>query len=177
MAEDAINYEEDVVIDESMLDVEWLDQPRMMMKYTQYAAEARKRLDEAKEAMDVKYAELDRDIRDNPSDFELEKITETIVQETIKRQEDYKEAVQEWIDAKYEWEMATAAVRAMDQRKVALENLVRLHGMSYFAGPSAPRDLTEERENAEKERQKRANKAASKGKQKGMKRSKNNGTE
>jgi hypothetical protein len=46
--------------------------------------------------------------------------------------------------------MAQAAVNAFEQRKSALENLVRLFGQSYFAGPKMPRDLHWEKEEKEK---------------------------
>jgi hypothetical protein len=38
----------------------------------------------------------------------------------------------------------------MEQRKDALENMVRLHGQQYFAGPRIPRNLTEERQAKQK---------------------------
>ena len=50
----------------------------------------------------------------------------------------------EVIDARYEFNTAKGAVRAVDQRKESLENLVRLHGQHYFAGPKIPRDLSSE---------------------------------
>ena len=34
-----MNYEKEILIDESALDVEWLEQPRLMMRYTRHAAE------------------------------------------------------------------------------------------------------------------------------------------
>ena len=37
-------------------------------------------------------------------------------------------------------------LKAFEQRKDALENLVRLHGQQYFAGPKIPRDLPSEME-------------------------------
>ena len=43
--------------------------------------------------------------------------------------------------AQYELEVMGAAVRALDQKKSALENLVRLQGQNYFAGPSVPRTI------------------------------------
>jgi len=150
-----LNYEKDVTIDESALDVEWLEQPRLMARYCQHAAECKKELDHAKEALEVKKAELDKDIRSTPDLYDIGKITETVVQNTITTQTDYQQAMTEFIQAKYEYEMAQAAVRSIDQKKTALENLVKLHGMSYFAGPSVPRDLSKEWE--QKEKQKEAN--------------------
>ena len=47
---------------------------------------------------------------------------------------------------KYESDMAKGAVRALESKKDALENLVKLHGQQYFAGPKMPRDISWERE-------------------------------
>ncbi len=48
------------------------------------------------------------------------------------------------IDAQYEYQMAQGAVQAVEQRKSALENLVKLYGQGYFAGPKTPRDISSE---------------------------------
>lgn len=150
-----MNYEEDIKIDESALDIEWLEQPRLMFKYTRHAAEMKQEMDLAKERIDYVKAETDREIRKNPQDFEIEKLTEAVVTNTILVQEDYVEAIAQFNESKFEFDIAQGAVRAIDQRKTALENLVKLFGQQYFAGPSIPRDLTKEWE--QKEQQKIAN--------------------
>jgi len=162
-----VDYESDVTIDEDALDVEWLRQAMLMGRYGRLAVEARRVMDLTKERLDVVRAELDRDIRANPAKYGIEKVTEGVVQNTIilaekvrtdeeKKEiamiQPYQDAVRAFIDAKYESEMAQAAVRAVDQKKSALENLVRLHGQQYFAGPSVPRDLSREWERSEQQR-------------------------
>jgi hypothetical protein len=67
-----------------------------------------------------------------------------VVTSTILTQDKYKEATEEFLQAKYEAKIASGASRAVDHRKSALENLVKLHGQQYFAGPMVPRDLTHE---------------------------------
>lgn len=146
----SIDYEADINIDETALDVEWLDQPRKMFQYCKHAARMRKEADLAKEAVDVEKAKLDREIRSNPDQFGIDKITEAVVQSTILAHPRYQRKMGEFIGARYELDMAQNAIRAFEQRKTALENLVRLHGMSYFAGPGVPRDLTKEREKRDK---------------------------
>jgi len=146
-----MNYEEDIRIDESALDVEWLDQSSLMMKYARNAAEARLELDRAKEALELTKAELDREVRSNPEAFGMEKLTESAVQNTIILQEAYIGANDNFIQAKFKADIAQGAVRAFDARKDALENLGRLLGLQYFAGPKMPRDLLEEREQRNKE--------------------------
>jgi glycine betaine/choline ABC-type transport system substrate-binding protein len=148
-----INYENEIRIDETALDVEWLEQPRLFMKYARNAAQARKRVDEAKEALDVAKAELDKKIRSNPKKYGVEKITENAISNLIIKQDTYKEAMQEFSDARYEADIAQSAVSAFNQRKEALENLVKLFGMQYFSGPRVPRDLSQEYKKKETQKQ------------------------
>jgi hypothetical protein len=141
-----MNYEEDIKIDGTALDCEWLGQAELMIKYTRHAAKVRMELDQSKQALDIVRAGLDKDIRELPKQYGLEKVTDKAVESTIITLMEYQEAFQEYLDAKYEADMAQGAVQAFQQRKDALQELVRLHGQSYFAGPSIPRDLEWERE-------------------------------
>jgi hypothetical protein len=141
-----MNYEDDIRIDPSALDVEWLGQAELMIKYTRNAAQARMELDQAKQALDIIRAGLDKDIRELPKQYGIEKVTDKAVESTIITLTEYQEAFQEYLDTKYEADMAQGSVQAFQQRKDALQELVRLHGQSYFAGPSIPRDLVWEQE-------------------------------
>lgn len=154
-----LNYEQDVSIDETALDVEWLQQANLMYKYARYHAETKKAMDEAKERLDFIKAKLEMDIRANPEDYGLSKVTESAIASTVLLQSEYQEASKKYIEAKYENDVATAAVRAIDQKKTALENLVKLLSVNYFAGPSAPRDLPLEwNEHIKRREQKELNK-------------------
>lgn len=139
-----LNYEDDVRIDPDALDVEWLRQAELMLIYTRHSADTKKEMDNAKEKLEVGRARIEMDIRKNPATYGLEKITEGAIQSTINLQKEHQALVKEYTEARYENEVAIAAVRAIDQKKSALENLVRLLGASYFAGPQAPRDLSKE---------------------------------
>ena len=141
-----MNYENDINIDESALDVEWLEQPKLLIRYARHAAEKAQELDLAKENLDLVRAEVDMQIRDEPEQFGISvKLTEALIGNTIISEPKYKIALKRYNTAKYEHEIARAAVSAIHMRKEALENLVRLHGMQYFAGPKMPRDLSEEK--------------------------------
>lgn len=139
-----MNYEKDITIDETSLDLEWLDQPRLMMRYVRHAADMRKEMDEAKERLDNEQAELDKKVRSNPERYGIDKITETAVRNAVLSHERFKKVNEEYMEASYEHNMAQGAVRAIETKKTALENLVRLHGQQYFAGPKIPRDLHDE---------------------------------
>lgn len=151
-----MNYEEDITIDPDSLDVEWMEQPRLMIKYSRHAAQMRKALDEAKQNLDIAKAEADKSLRNHPEKYGLSKVTDTAVANQILIHPKYKEAYSEYLDAKYESDMAISAVVAFEQRKSALENLVRLHGQQYFAGPSLPRDLSKEWEQKQKQKESNA---------------------
>lgn len=148
----SLDYERDISIDPEALDVEWLSQPSLVLKYSQHSATMRKKLDEKKQELDIAKAEADKKIRTNPSKYGIEKITEGAVTAAILTEEDYREAYTEYLNAKYEADMASAAVSAFEHRKSALENLVRLFGQQYFAGPKMPHELGIEWEAREKER-------------------------
>lgn len=167
-----MDYEKDIHIDPTALDVEWLEQPNLMLQYARVAVTARRDADLAKEELEMVKAELDKDIRTNPDKYGIAKITEGVVTNTILLQLEYKEASEKYINAKYEQEMSRYAAQAISDRKDALENLVKLHGMQYFAGPSTPRDLVGEWDRLQKERRKESNALVSESIKKKRKRTK-----
>jgi hypothetical protein len=148
-----LNYEEDIRIDPDSLDIEWLEQPTLLLRYAKNLANTRKILDEAKETLDITRAKADKDIRNNPDNYKIDKVTEGSVSAAILLHKEFKEANKEFLEAKYNVEMAQAALNAVNQRKDALENLVRLHGMQYFAGPKMPRNISDEWNKRKKDQQ------------------------
>jgi len=145
------DYEQDVSIDEEALDIEWLEHPDLTIKYCQMEARARQQLDHAKENMVVVEAELYQKICNNPEAYDLPKTTESAISGAMKMTDKYKQAKEKVNEAQYELNMAQAAVKAIYAKKDALENLVRLFGQQYFAGPSAPRNISKEFEKKHKQ--------------------------
>lgn len=148
-----LNYEQDLKISDSDLDLECLEQPSLFMKYAKHLAESRKDLDEIKQTLDIKKAEVDKAIRENPEKYGIEKVTEGSVSSAILTDKDYQMVNQGYLNAKYETDMAQSAVNAMNMRKDMLEALIKLNGQSYFAGPKNLRDLSYEAQKREKQRQ------------------------
>lgn len=159
----ALNYEADLHIDIDALEVEWMNQPALFMRYSKQLAEARDIFAQDSEKEDVLRAELASDIRKRPTVYEMEKVTEGSLNETVTRclaVNDFgmptrdKEAIDiikrfraahtMALDGKNNVDLLEAAVRAFNQRKDALENLVRLHAQNYFAGPSVPHEVGRE---------------------------------
>ena len=159
------SYESDVEIDEGALDVEWLDHPSRMYRYCVSAADAQMRSDLAKERQEIVKAEVEQSVRSDPASHGIEvrttkdgarqPPTEGAINAAVLLHDGYQEATRAYIHAKFENAVAQGAVRAFDARRSALENLVRLHGQSYFAGPSVPHDLSDMRGQREARRRER----------------------
>jgi hypothetical protein len=142
-----MNYEEDMKIDESALDVEWLNQSSLMIKYAKLCAKAHLDMDLEQEKLNLVKFDLDYKIRLNPKDYGISldvKITEAVILGTTLQQDEYQEANKQFLLRRYEYETIKGAVTAVEHRKTSLENLVKLFGQQYFAGPSVPRDLSKE---------------------------------
>ena len=145
-----MDYEKDIEIDESAIDLGCFEQPRLMLRITRLEAELEKAEDEAKEKRDLVKAEIDKEIRSNPEKFGIEKVTEASVTSAILSDARYKRASTEYINAKFEAKCGTGAVKSFEHRKSMLETLTKLHGQSYFAGPAVPHNLTELRQAGQK---------------------------
>lgn len=142
--ENDFNYNDEMFIDDSALDVEWLNQPELMRKMTKRQAKAQERYELAEENVSYVYATLDKEIRDDPDKFDIDKITEPAVRSAILINEKYTEAKKNAIRLKFQYNTYKGMVEACGHRKEALVNMVKLFLGGYFAGPSIPRDLVQE---------------------------------
>ena len=159
------DYEQDLNIDPDALDVEWLGQANTFMKYSREAANMKMEVGKAKELVDVTRAALEFAIRDDPEAFKdlPEKKTESVINSAIALagqgkleaigakanyvdplMKDYQEALHALNEAQRDYDYVQAAVRSMDHKRTALENLVKLAQQNYFATPDEPRDLSKE---------------------------------
>ena len=147
-----MRYQKDKLIDPSALDVEWLGQAALAIKYGKNWAECTKRVTEAEEQVKITRAELIKEANEEPDTClgEGVKPTGPNVEAYYRTHADHIAAKNEWIEAQYELNMASVAKSEIGYtRKLALENLVKLHGQNYFAGPSVPRDLILEWDSAQ----------------------------
>jgi hypothetical protein len=123
-------------INEHALDTEWLGQAKMRWRWSRKHADAKLAATEAKNRLNVVMAELTLAIRADPVTFMGPvKPTEDTVKAAVLVQKEYDVAHAEWAEAQHVADVLGAAVSAIDDRKRALENLVKLHGQDYFAEP------------------------------------------
>lgn len=150
-----LDYHRDIKIDPDALDVEWLEQPDLMLSYSLAQDEAGKERDDAKLKMDIASerikevkAEVMLSVRRNPEDYELDKVTESSVASAVeidervrKAKEEYYQATAYYNETKNTFNNLYSAVKSFEQRKSSLEALVRMLGMNYFSAPSVERNL------------------------------------
>lgn len=150
-----LNYEEDIKIDESALDIEWLEQAPTAINYGVYWAKKKRQVELLEEEIKVLRSELTKKARKDPEKYfgKGKSATDALVEAFYRSHEDHVALKQELIQAQFELDVAFVAYTQMgNTRKTALENLVKLHGQNYFAGPKVPRDITSERRNRESSR-------------------------
>ncbi len=143
-SEDVKKLQIDREIDPEQLDVEIVKQPDIFLYWSEKYVIARSRRDRAEMQLELTRAKLDGECREQPELFGLKKVTEGAVKAAIECHQDTQDALDDVIDAKEEVNLLDKIVTALDQKKRMLELLVTLHGQTYFAGPSVPRNLGEQ---------------------------------
>ncbi|MBU2685766.1 MAG: hypothetical protein KKF27_21205 [Gammaproteobacteria bacterium] len=171
--ENSINYEMDKKIDVHNLHEEWLRQPGLCGDYNKLLAQAENDRDKAKERLEVckanlteVKARLELNIRKEPEKYDPPtkksgeiNATEGWVSSTIlinmKIDDACSKAIQELADAQnalieanYKVNLYGAGVKAIQDRKAALEHEVYLWSRGYFSVPDLPRPLIEDYQNA-----------------------------
>ena len=139
-----LDYSRDLEIDQNSLELEWLAIAGKIMAYSEAHVQAIFDRDRAKQRRDVAEAELDRQARSEPYPEDLpisektKQPTETAILNWVHKQDKYQAAQRERQEAEYVVNLLQAAVFAFQAKKMALENLVRLFGMKYYAEPYEP---------------------------------------
>lgn len=128
-------------LDPAELDVAALEQADLYGKWAERAAEAKGASEDVDLAFDIIVAKLEQQVRADPAIFGIEKESESAFKSVVKTLPEYEKAGRACNAAKTEAALTAAAERAMAQRKGMIEELIRLHGQQYFAGPDVPHDL------------------------------------
>jgi hypothetical protein len=133
-------------LDPLRLDEHWVEQARLFFRYSVQTAEARQEVNRLKAELDVVAAELDQAIREDPDEFNIAKPTEAAIKAAIPLQDDYRAAQKALFTAMHDQDIYQAACGALEHRKRALEKLVDLAKLEWFAEPRASeesRDVAE----------------------------------
>lgn len=134
-----LDIDEDVLlIDKHDLDEEWVNQPTTYFKYASMLADAKFTHEEAKADLALTEAEVASAIRKKPSNYGINKLTESAVKEAIPQQAEYKMSLEEVNQAKHKVDILQALVTSLDHKKRALEKIVDLQLSNYYSTPVSP---------------------------------------
>lgn len=141
-----INFEQDILIDENALEMEWLNQPSLAYKYSKYWAKCADKLNKLQELIKLTRAELVHEVVSDPKKYlGIDKNpTGPMIEAYYRNHARHIKIKKDIVEAQYELDIAEAAKKEISiSRKTALEYLVKLLGLNYFSGPSVPRDINE----------------------------------
>ena len=146
-------------VDKNRLDEEWVRHIPLYHSHADQLADAREALERAKAAEEVsdddrKYiaAQLDLAVRKDPMAYGLEcadgkKPTEGAIGNAVTVSKRYRKAQQACYDArdvvikaKHKTDLLESAVKTLDHRKKAIEDLVTLRLKDYFSEPRLPKN-------------------------------------
>jgi len=140
-----LDFNRDMAINPDCLDVECLDHANLYIRYSNAAIHAARIAKRAAEKKKTIRSKLTKEANKDPKGCGIEKVTGPNVEAYYRDHDDYKDAVNELIDAEYEADMLKGAVESFGyQRKEMLRLLVQEWQGQYFAGPNLPRDLKKE---------------------------------
>ena len=121
-------------IDDAHLDIEWSRISYASFSMSALAATNRRTLEDLKREYDVKYAEADISVRRNPEVYGFQsKPTEGGIASVITVMDSIKEIQDKISEAKYQYDIASAAVNAIAAKKAALEGITELRKIHYYS--------------------------------------------
>jgi len=134
-----MSFKEDANLDINELDKACLEQPSMYADWGELWAQAVRNLDRLKEQITAKKAEIDEQIRKDPSEFgwTMEKNpTETWISNQVILHSEVRELTDQSTEAQYLVNRMITAKQTMDHRLKSLGILAELYKGTYFAGSS-----------------------------------------
>ena len=130
------DFEDDLAIDFDNLHIEWAKHAAIRHKYAKEVSHRDKVAKKAHEKVKVVRSILIKEAKTNK---ELKLTSDSLREAYYREHQDHKDAKDEQIESEYNLSMAWAALNAMDDRKYALQDLVKLWIRNYFATPREER--------------------------------------
>ncbi len=137
-----MSFSEDVFIDKTRLDFEWLNQARLFNKYSELYANAMFERDKKKERLALIKAQIDHDIRQDPESYGFTgKPTEPAIASLIQQDNRFIEAQSELTEANRDMNVIIGTKIAMEHKKSALEVLAKLYLAGYWGEARIPGEV------------------------------------
>lgn len=132
------------------LDRHELEQPQLAKQYGDQLAAAKDEMDRAKNKLDAEKAELMIRVAGYPEDFEIAKPTGALIDAAVTSDKIIRALNEDLLDCKADVGMLSSMMSALDGRKYALQDLVKLHGQEYFAAVQVTREDAEKMQDTTK---------------------------
>lgn len=135
-------YGRDIEIDRDRLDTEWVRQASTMMKYLDLSSRLDRKQKAAKERIDYikakKYIEIKSRLMKTEGGKKAP--TEGQINSLVIVSEEVQEAINDFLVASKRYSAAQSAVKALEHKRKALENLVQLYLSGYWSEPRSDKD-------------------------------------
>lgn len=150
-----------VAIDPNSLDSEWVKQPRLVEDIGKSLAVAKRKLAEAKDGVELAESEVANIIRKDPDRYVPGgKSTEGAIKEQIPLHKKVIKAKTLQRKRQFKVDLLQSLMSALEHKKKALEDLVYLHGASYFGNPKMNKHMEDDaRQNFDIKRKKKIRKS------------------
>lgn len=140
MKEYKSEYDIDVSIDKDVLDKELVNHGNTSMKWAERLADAIEEREIKKAEIEVKRAKLSKEIRTNPKDFDLEKVTESAIGDVITLDKEMQQLNRELIEIVKNLNILTWVKDEMQNKRKRLERLVELYLGQYWSDPKIKKE-------------------------------------
>lgn len=122
-------------IDRYRLERDWEVQADFVKEWGDEKAEAEYKVNVLEAKLKLVSAQLSAEIRKNPGRYDIQKITEPLVESTILLQRKYRRTLSRLNKARRDLNYAKGALKALDHKRDALENLQKGDMQSFFGSP------------------------------------------
>lgn len=149
-----MGYREDIAIDTTNLDMQWVELPQLIHDYGQEIANLSLRRNQAKTALEAIDAKIYNELR---STKEKGGLTENAIRNKLVLDKRHQTKQEELYAAQKDLDIVQAALVALQIKKTALDNLTRLYLSGYYGAlPSgSSREVQDHGERRIKEEQTR----------------------
>ncbi|MHA1363980.1 MAG: hypothetical protein ACTSP1_15825 [Candidatus Freyarchaeota archaeon] len=133
---------ERIPIDRYNLDEECRRQAILYSDVGELVSEAKAEARRKEQRLELVKAELDSKIRESPSNYGIEKVSNPAIEAAIIRSSEYQQALSDYIDARETADKLSVLQTAVEHRKSSLRDLVSLYIYEYYSGSH---DMTKEK--------------------------------
>ena len=138
------SIKEDLRVDIYNLHIEAQLYPALVEKWGTRLAEAKEEIKQAKDKLDMVYADLDFKIRNDPDEYEVKKVTNETVKSAIMRETEHQQANENYLKACKNVDIIQVACNTIDAKKSTIKHEVELYIAGYFSDPKIPKEFKQQ---------------------------------